>query len=94
LIDELAAHVRGTSRDDLVFTGVRSGAALRAAVFRRAGFDEAAETIGVPGLHPHELRHTAASLAKVRGIAFDASFARCGDRFRCRARGSAAVGAV
>jgi integrase len=38
-----------------------------AAVFRRAGFDKTAEAIGVPGLHPHELRHTAASLAIASG---------------------------
>jgi integrase len=67
LIDDLAEHVRGKSRDDFVFAGVRSGTAMRAAVFRRAGFDKAAEAIGVPGLHPHELRHTAASLAIASG---------------------------
>jgi integrase len=32
-------------------------------VFRRGWFDEAAEMIGRPGLTPHEMRHTAASLA-------------------------------
>ena len=31
LINDLAEHVRDKSRDDLVFTGVRSGTALRAA---------------------------------------------------------------
>lgn len=67
LIDDLAEHVRGKKPDDLVFTGVRGGGALRAAVFRRAGFDRAAEAIGVPSLHPHELRHTAASLAIASG---------------------------
>jgi len=50
-----------------VFTGVRSGTALRAAVFRRAGFDTAAAAIGIHGMHPHELRHTAASLAIASG---------------------------
>jgi integrase len=67
LIDDLAERVRGKSRDDFVFAGVRSGTAMRAAVFRRAGFDKAADAIGVPGLHPHELRHTAASLAIASG---------------------------
>ena len=67
LINDLAEHVRDKSRDDLVFTGVRSGTALRAAVFRRAGFDTAASAIGIHGLHPHELRHTAASLAIASG---------------------------
>jgi integrase len=40
---------------------------LRAQVFQRAAFTAAAETLGVPGLHPHELRHTAASLAIAAG---------------------------
>ena len=31
--------------------------------FRRRRFDRAATTVGLPGLVPHELRHTAASLA-------------------------------
>jgi integrase len=67
LIDELAGHVAGRSRDDLVFSGVRGGGALRAPVFRRAAFDRAAASIGLPALHPYELRHTAASLAIASG---------------------------
>ena len=67
LIDDIAEHIRGKKPDELVFTGVRGGGALRAAVFRRAGFDKAAEAIGVAGLHPHALRHTAASLAIASG---------------------------
>ncbi len=35
--------------------------------FRHGGFDTAARVIGLPGLHPHELRHTAASLAIASG---------------------------
>jgi integrase len=67
LVDQLAEHVRGKAPDDLVFSGVRAGGALRAPIFRRASFDSAAEVIGMPGLHPHELRHTAASLAIAAG---------------------------
>jgi integrase len=67
LVEELAAHVAGKAPGDLVFAGVRGGAALRAPVFRRAAFDRAALAIGMPGLHPHELRHTAASLAIASG---------------------------
>lgn len=67
LIGDIAEHIRGKKPDELVFTGVRGGGALRAAVFRRAGFDKAAEAIGVAGLHPHALRHTAASLAIASG---------------------------
>jgi integrase len=34
----------------------------------------AARAAGVPGVHPHRLRHTLATQAKVSGIASDASF--------------------
>jgi len=50
-----------------VFTGVRRGSPLRAAIFRRGHFDAAATAIGIPGLHPHELRHIAASPAIAAG---------------------------
>jgi len=66
LINDLAVHVVGKTRDDLVFTGVKGGA-LRTQVFRRAVLDAAAASVGVAGLHPHELRHTAASLAIASG---------------------------
>ena len=66
LVAELDAHIDGKEPDDLVFTGVRRGGPLRASIFR-AGFDAAAKAIGIPGLHPHELRHTAASLAIASG---------------------------
>ena len=49
-----------------MFTSPR-GTALRAGVFRRDVFDRAAESVGLDGLHPHELRQTAASLAIVFG---------------------------
>ncbi|PZS13811.1 MAG: site-specific integrase, partial [Pseudonocardiales bacterium] len=67
LVDQLAERVSGKAPDDLVFSGVRGGGALRTHIFRRAAFDRAAEVIGIPGLHPHELRHTAASLAIAAG---------------------------
>ena len=67
LAEELAAHVEGKAPEELVFTGVRRGGPLRAATFRRGHFDAAAKAIGLPGLHPHELRHTAASLAIANG---------------------------
>jgi integrase len=67
LIDELRVHIQGKQPGDLVFPGTRSGAPLRAPVFRRSAFDAAAAMIGRPGLHPHELRHTAASLAIAAG---------------------------
>ena len=66
LVDELAAHVAGKARGELVFPGEKGGA-LRALVFRRAALDVAAPRIGAAGMHPHELRHTAASLAIASG---------------------------
>ncbi len=50
LVGKLAEHVAGKGEDELVFPGVRGGGALRATVFRRAAFDEAAAAIGLPGL--------------------------------------------
>jgi integrase len=67
LVEELAAHVVGKDRGDLVFVGVRGGGVLRNRVFRRAAFDRAATSLGLAGLVPHELRHTAASLAVSAG---------------------------
>lgn len=59
LIDDFARHLDGRDLDDLVFTGVRSGNPLLVSAFRKA-FRPAAESIGIPDLYPHELRHTAA----------------------------------
>jgi integrase len=66
LVDDLARHVADRAPGDLVFTGMKGGA-LRAQVFRHAAFNAAAEAIGAEGLHPHELRHAAASLAIAAG---------------------------
>jgi integrase len=66
LIEDLSQHVEDKSADDLVFVGER-GAIMRSGTFRRAELIEAAKVIGVPGFHPHELRHTAASLAIASG---------------------------
>lgn len=66
LVDELAAHVAGKQPDDLVFTSSR-GAPLRNHNFRSRVFAPAAAAIGVPHLTPHDLRHTAASLAVQAG---------------------------
>ena len=66
LVDDLARHVAGKEPDDLVFAGIRSGKPLRVVAFRKP-LPRAAEAIGMPDLHPHELRHTAASLAIASG---------------------------
>ena len=49
-----------------LFTGP-GGGLLRGNNFRRRSFDRAAASVGLPGLTPHELRHTAASLAVSAG---------------------------
>ena len=42
-----------------MFRGARRESWLRGRVFRRGWFDKAAISIGLEGLTPHELRHTA-----------------------------------
>ena len=66
LIDEVPTQVAGKQRDELVFTG-ENGGALRAQVFQRSVLRAGAERLDLNGLHPHELRHTAASLAIASG---------------------------
>lgn len=66
LVDELMAHLAGRDPDALVFLGPRGGV-LRNLNFRRDVFDAAAAAAGLGGLTPHELRHTAASLAVSAG---------------------------
>jgi integrase len=62
LVAELTTHLANRSPDDLVFAGA-SGGVLRNRNARRDWFNAAARAIGEPGFTPHELRHTAASLA-------------------------------
>jgi integrase len=66
LVDALAEHVAGRGPDDLVFTSPR-GEVMRNHNFRRRVFTPAAVAIGVPGLTPYNLRHTAASIAVQAG---------------------------
>jgi integrase len=64
--DGLATHRAGKAQNDLVFTSP-DGGPLRNRNARRAWFDRAATDAGVPGLLPHELRHSCASLAVSAG---------------------------
>ena len=71
LADDLAVHVGGREPNDLVFAGLRGGV-LRNLNFRRDVFDRAATAAGLDGLTPHELRHTAESLAVASGASVKA----------------------
>jgi integrase len=62
LRESLAVEIAGKASDALVFTSARGGV-LRNNNFRRDAFDAAAIAVGLDGLAPHALRHTAASLA-------------------------------
>jgi integrase len=66
LVDALARHIADKRPDDLVFTTPR-GDVMRNHNFRSRVFVLAAQQIGMPGLTPHDLRHTAASLAVQAG---------------------------
>jgi integrase len=66
LVDELAGHLAGRGRNELVFAAPE-GSVLRNRNARRSWFDAAAAAIDEPGLTPQELRHTAASLAVSAG---------------------------
>ena len=66
LVDELAAHVEGKGPDEFVFL-TPAGAPLRNTNFRRRHWDPAVKAAGLDGLTPHDLRHTAASLAVAAG---------------------------
>jgi integrase len=65
LATELAAQLVGKGPDGLVFTSPQ-GKVLRNTNSARI-FDPAARRSGLDGLTPHELRHTAASLAVAAG---------------------------
>jgi integrase len=71
LADELAALMVGKTRDDLVFTDLRGGA-LRNSNWRARVFEPAVTICqksdeSFPSITPHDLRHTAASLAVSAG---------------------------
>ena len=67
LVGELAALIVGKGRDDLVFTYLRGGV-LRNSNWRAREFQPAVKACqnadgSFPSITPHDLRHTAASLA-------------------------------
>ena len=63
VLARIRAHVADKNAADPVFAAPKSGGWLRNRSFRRGWFDAAATRVGLVGLTPHEMRHTAASLA-------------------------------
>ena len=66
LADQLAVQVAGRAPDDLIFTSP-TGEPLRIGNWRRRVWDRAVAAAGLGRLTPHDLRHTAASLAIASG---------------------------
>ncbi|GAA2749169.1 site-specific integrase [Amnibacterium kyonggiense] len=66
LVRGLDSVLQGRTDDQPAFRGARTAVHLRNHVFRNGWFNPAA-AIGLEGLTPHELRHTAASLAVSAG---------------------------
>jgi integrase len=66
LVEPMTRQLAGKGPDDLVFTSP-TGGVLRNGNFRHRVFDSAAESVGLTGVTPHDLRHTAASLAIAAG---------------------------
>jgi integrase len=66
LVDPLAEHLNDKKSDDLVFSAPNGGV-LRNSNFRQRVLTPAVASVGLAGLSPHDLRHTAASLAIAAG---------------------------
>jgi len=66
LIEDLARACEGKHPDDLLFTAPRGGV-IFLRNWRKRVFDPASQVAGLDPLSPHELRHTAASLAVAAG---------------------------
>lgn len=66
LVDRIGDLVRAKAADDLIFTAP-GGGVLRLGNWRTRVFDVACRSAGLQGLSPHDLRHTAASLAIASG---------------------------
>jgi integrase len=66
LVEHLARQCEGKDRDDLVFPAPKGGH-LKAPNGTRGWFEKARIHAGLPRLTPHDLRHTAASLAVSSG---------------------------
>jgi integrase len=66
LIDALVAQAAGKNPEDVLFSSP-NGEPIRLANWRQRVWDPAVAAAGLTGLTPHDLRHTAASLAIASG---------------------------
>ena len=66
LVEPLAQHIGSRPPEDLLFPAP-GGGVLRNSNFRHRVLTPAAAAVGLAGLSPHDLRHTAASLAIAAG---------------------------
>lgn len=66
LVELLARRCEGKGREDYIFTGPQGGP-IRLDNWRRRVFDPAVRVADLAGVSPHDLRHTAASLAVATG---------------------------
>jgi integrase len=75
--DHLAAYVEP---DDaaLLFTGPRGGVLRRGNFRKGSGWSDAANALGIPGLHFHDLRHTGNTFAAQAGLSLADLKARMG----------------
>ncbi|WP_369797446.1 tyrosine-type recombinase/integrase [Nocardia sp. CNY236] len=67
VVTGLARQCEGKRRDDLVFPG-RDGKHLKRPISHSGWFNKAVEAADLPRVTPHDLRHTAASLAVSAGV--------------------------
>jgi hypothetical protein len=89
---ELAAGVDGKRPDDLVFT-MPGGSVMRLSNWRYVTFLPARARAGLSDrFRIHDLRHTAASLMKVSGVALAASFGSLRERRGAGLRGQRGAG--
>ncbi len=77
LRDHLDSYV-GRDGTALVFTGPRGGILRRGNFRRGSGWAKATASVGVPGLHFHDLRHTGNTLAAQTGVSLADLKARMG----------------
>lgn len=78
---DIAAHLaKYTKRSDdaLVFTGIKGGPLRRSGFNKLTRWVDVVRTMGVPGLHFHDLRHTGNTLAADMGVSLRNLMARMG----------------